>query len=188
MSALFPPTHTPSPTTTTTTTMAVITNQRSRLKNDPGYGFGVLRASNINTNTNTLTTSYPKPSDPGTATGTGVLIGLLSAFGSAALVALIFAVIYFFRYTSRGRIILDRIGRPGEYDDEQALAREEAEALEQMDEISRQEYFRAKGRTSQKEKIPLDVYSPPLPDIRRGWGTNGTVEWLGFYDQTELTG
>ena len=43
---------------------------------------------------------------------------------------------------------MDRIGRPGEYDDEQALAREEAEALEQMDEISRQEYLRAKGRLS----------------------------------------
>jgi len=73
------------------------------------------------------------------------VIGLLSAFGSAAVVALFFAIIYFFRYTSRGRILLDRIGRPGEYDDEQARAREEAEALETMDEISRQEYLRAKG-------------------------------------------
>lgn len=79
------------------------------------------------------------------SSGMGVLIGLLSAFGSAALVAGIFAVIYFFRYTSRGRILLDRIGRPGEYDDEQALAREEADALEEMDEISREDYFRAKG-------------------------------------------
>ena len=79
------------------------------------------------------------------STGKGILIGLLSAFGSAAFVALIFAIIYFFRYTSRGRIILDRIGRPGEYDDEQALAREEAEALENMDDLQQAEYLRAKG-------------------------------------------
>lgn len=71
---------------------------------------------------------------------------MLSAFGSAAFVVLIFAIFYFFRYTSRGRIFLDRIGRPGEYDDEQALAREEAEALEEMNDIERLEYLRAKGR------------------------------------------
>lgn len=79
------------------------------------------------------------------STGKGILIGMLSAFGSAALVVLVFAIFYFFRYTNRGRIFLDRIGRPGEYDDEQALAREEAEALEDMDEIQRLEYMRAKG-------------------------------------------
>ena len=79
------------------------------------------------------------------STGKGILIGMLSAFGSAGFVALIFAIIYFFRYTSRGRIILDRIGRPGEYDDEQAFAREEAEALEVMDDLQRAEYLRAKG-------------------------------------------
>ncbi|KAI9701026.1 MAG: Rsp5p-dependent ubiquitination, sorting of cargo proteins at the multivesicular body [Candelina mexicana] len=79
------------------------------------------------------------------STGKGILIGMLSAFGSAALVALIFGIIYFFRYTNRGRIILDRIGRPGEYDDEQAFAREEAEALEEMDDIQRAEYERAKA-------------------------------------------
>ena len=79
------------------------------------------------------------------STGKGILIGMLSAFGSAALVVLIFAIFYFFRYTSRGRIFLDRIGRPGEYDDEQALAREEAEALEEMDDLQRVEYLRAKG-------------------------------------------
>ena len=70
---------------------------------------------------------------------------MLSAFGSAAFVVLIFAIFYFFRYTGSGRIFLDRLGRPGEYDDEQALAREEAEALEQMDDIQRLEYMRAKG-------------------------------------------
>ncbi len=80
------------------------------------------------------------------STGKGILIGMLSAFGSAAFVVLIFAVFYFFRYTSRGRIFLDRIGRPGEYDDEQAWANEEAEALEEMSDIDRLEYLRAKGR------------------------------------------
>ena len=79
------------------------------------------------------------------STGKGILIGMLSAFGSAAFVVLVFAIFYFFRYTSRGRIILDRIGRPGEYDDEQALAREEADALENMDDLQRMEYLRAKG-------------------------------------------
>lgn len=79
------------------------------------------------------------------STGKGILIGMLSAFGSAAVVALLFAFVYFLRYTNRGRIILDRIGRPGEYDDEQALAREEADALEEMDELQRAEYLRAKG-------------------------------------------
>lgn len=58
---------------------------------------------------------------------------------------MIFATFYFFRYTNRGKIFLDRIGRPGEYDDEQALAREEADALEGMDDLERGEYLRAKG-------------------------------------------
>lgn len=143
--------------------MSVISNQRSRLKTDTlGYGLAnSLRISNSNLNSNLNSFTYPIASDSGTATGTGVLIGLLSAFGSAALVALVFVVIYFFKYTSRGRIILDRIGRPGEYDDEQALAREEAEALELMDEISRQEYFRAKGRN---HILPPSLHPP---DIRR---------------------
>lgn len=58
----------------------------------------------------------------------------------------ILAVFFFFKYTRRGRIMLDRIGRPGEYDDEQAFAREEEAALEDMDDLSRSEYFRAKGK------------------------------------------
>jgi hypothetical protein len=70
---------------------------------------------------------------------------MLSAFGSAALVALIMAIVYFFRYTNRGRIFLDRIGRPGEYDDEQQFLREEEEAMAEMDEMQRAEYLRAKG-------------------------------------------
>ena len=81
------------------------------------------------------------------STGKGILIGILSAFGSAGIAVLVLALFFFFRYTNRGRIILDRIGRPGEYDDEQAFAREEADALETMDELQRTEYLRAKGRT-----------------------------------------
>lgn len=75
----------------------------------------------------------------------GVVIGLLSSFGSAILIVMIFILVYFFKYTANGRIILDRIGRPGEYDDEQAFLREEAEALEEMEEGQRGEYLRAKG-------------------------------------------
>jgi hypothetical protein len=100
--------------------------------------------------------AVPTPSSPsgggggggggdGGATGRGIIIGLLSAFGSAALVALVFGFIYFLRYTTRGRILLDALGRPGEYDDEALLAKEEAEALERMDEMERLEYLRAKG-------------------------------------------
>ncbi|KLJ05962.1 protein SSH4 [Blastomyces silverae] len=79
------------------------------------------------------------------STGKGILIGIISAFGSAGVAIIVLAVFFFFRYTQRGRIILDRIGRPGEYDDEQAFAREEAEALETMDELQQAEYLRAKA-------------------------------------------
>lgn len=79
------------------------------------------------------------------STGKGILIGMLSAFGSAALVALIIATVYFFRYTNQGRIFLDRIGRPGEYDDEQQFLREEEDAMAEMDDLQRAEYLRAKG-------------------------------------------
>jgi hypothetical protein len=88
------------------------------------------------------------------STGKGILIGMLSAFGSAAIVALILLIIYFFQYTQRGRIFLDRLGRPGEYDDEQAFAREEAEALEDMDDMQRMEYQRAKGSYSISSNAP----------------------------------
>ena len=91
------------------------------------------------------------------STGKGILIGMLSAFGSAAFVVLVFAIFYFFRYTSRGRIFLDRMGRPGEYDDEQALAREEADALEDMDDLQRVEYLRAKGMS---QPCHLSLHQP----------------------------
>lgn len=81
----------------------------------------------------------------GGSTGQGILIGMLSAFGSAVFVALLFGLIYFLRNTTRGRILLDRVGRPGQYDDEQQMLREEAEALETMGDLERTEYLRAKG-------------------------------------------
>ncbi|KAA8904563.1 concanavalin A-like lectin/glucanase domain-containing protein [Sphaerosporella brunnea] len=103
----------------------------------------------------------PPPLDDGAtgSAGRGVLIGLLSAFGSAALVALIFGFIYFLRYTARGRILLDVLGRPGQYDDEAATAREEAEALENMDEIQRLEYWRAKAfvEANPPDSVPTDI-------------------------------
>ncbi|QSZ30601.1 hypothetical protein DSL72_000158 [Monilinia vaccinii-corymbosi] len=89
----------------------------------------------------------------------GVVIGLLSSFGSAILIAFIFLIVYFFRYTSSGRILLDRIGRPGEYDDEQAFAKEEAEALEEMDDLQRTEYLRAKAfvQSNPPDSLPTDI-------------------------------
>jgi hypothetical protein len=89
----------------------------------------------------------------------GIVIGLLSSFGSAILILCIFLVFYFFRYTASGRIFLDRIGRPGEYDDEQAFAREEAEALETMDDMQRTEYLRAKAfiAANPAESVQTDI-------------------------------
>ncbi|KAL5042837.1 hypothetical protein BDW71DRAFT_210846 [Aspergillus fruticulosus] len=81
----------------------------------------------------------------GSSTGKGILIGVLSAFGSAAVAVLVLTAFFFFKYTQRGRILLDRMGRPGEFDDEQAFLREEAEALEVMDDLSRSEYLRSKA-------------------------------------------
>ncbi|KAK3622801.1 Protein ssh4 [Elasticomyces elasticus] len=93
------------------------------------------------------------------STGKGILIGILSAFGSAALVALVVAIVYFFRYTPRGRIFLDRMSRPGEFDDEQQFMREEEEALAEMDELQRAEYFRAKlfTQVNPPESMPTDI-------------------------------
>lgn len=79
------------------------------------------------------------------STGKGIIIGILSAFGSAALIALILIVLYMIRYTQQGRVFLDRLGRPGEYDDEQEFLRLEEEALAEMDDLQKAEYARAKG-------------------------------------------
>ena len=100
------------------------------------------------------------------STVNGVVIGLLSSFGSAIFIAIIFLIVYFFRYTNSGRILLDRIGRPGEYDDEQQYAREEAEALEEMDDLQRAEYLRAKGMLHNFTSLP--VYP-------RGIGNNSSI-------------
>jgi hypothetical protein len=92
--------------------------------------------------------SEQKPLEPWDlgSTGKGILIGMLSAFGTAALVALVVAAFYFFRFTSSGRILLDRFSRPGEFDDEQQFLREEEEALAEMDDLQKAEYLRAKGQ------------------------------------------
>lgn len=84
------------------------------------------------------------------STGKGILIGMMSAFGSAALIALIVSIVYFFRHTNRGRIFLDRMTRPGEFDDEQQFIKEEEEALEGMDDLQKAEYHRAKGGSQHK--------------------------------------
>lgn len=102
------------------------------------------------------------------STGKGILIGVLSAFGSAGVAIIILALFFFFRYTQRGRIILDRIGRPGEYDDEQEFAREEAEALETMDELQQTEYFRAKGASYLSQDLSMK-----LVEVLRHTGANG---------------
>ena len=80
------------------------------------------------------------------STAKGIMIGIFSVLGAAGVCLIIAAIVYYFRYTSQGRIFLDRISRPGEYDDEQQFAKEEAEALEDMDDLQRTEYMRAKGR------------------------------------------
>ncbi|KAJ5091319.1 SPla/RYanodine receptor SPRY [Penicillium alfredii] len=93
------------------------------------------------------------------STGKGILIGILSAFGSAAVAFIVLAIFFFFKYTRRGRIMLDRIGRPGEYDDEQAFLREEEAALETMDDLSRSEYLRAKAfvQANPPESMQTDI-------------------------------
>lgn len=111
---------------------------RDTLKQATSLQFGVAAATSKASDNVQLQSSND-------STINGVVIGLLSSFGSAIFIALIFLIVYFFKYTSSGRILLDRIGRPGEYDDEQAFAKEEAEALEEMDDLQRTEYLRAKG-------------------------------------------
>ncbi|KAI1937188.1 Protein ssh4 [Ophidiomyces ophidiicola] len=93
------------------------------------------------------------------STGKGILIGILSALGSAGVAVIVLAIFFLLRYTQSGRIILDRLGRPGEFDDEQAFAREEAEALESMDELQQAEYLRAKAfvQANRPESTQTDI-------------------------------
>jgi hypothetical protein len=102
------------------------------------------------------------------STGKGILIGMLSAFGSAALVALLVAIVYFFRYTARGRILLDRIGRPGEFDDEQQFLRDEEEALAEMSDLERAEYHRAKGEYRLRNGCGKNTATDAVRSIRAG--------------------
>lgn len=85
----------------------------------------------------------------------GVVIGFMSAFGIAVFLAILIVLFYCAKFTTKGRIFLDGIRGPGEYDDEQAFAREEEEALETMDDMQRTEYLRAKGMAAQKHFVPL---------------------------------
>jgi len=82
-----------------------------------------------------------------------IIVGLLSAFASAILIALAFVALYLYRYPSRSGW-LDFLGRPGEFDDEQAFLREEAEALETMDDMQKTEYLRAKGSFDSSASLP----------------------------------
>ncbi|KND91934.1 Protein ssh4 [Tolypocladium ophioglossoides CBS 100239] len=90
---------------------------------------------------------------------TGIIIGLVSSFGSIILIALVVFVFWASACAGSGRILLDRLGRPGEYDDEQAFAREEAEALETMDDMARTEYLRAKAfvTANPPESLQTDI-------------------------------
>ncbi|KAH0595079.1 hypothetical protein MHUMG1_07379 [Metarhizium humberi] len=103
-------------------------------------------------------------SSPPTSAFTGVIIGLVSSFGSIVLIALVVFVFWASGCAGSGRIILDRLGRPGEYDDEQAFLREEAEALETMDDMTRTEYLRAKGPTADLLIISLAFVTANPPE------------------------
>lgn len=87
------------------------------------------------------------------------MIGIFSVLGVAGFVLIIAAIVYYFRCTQQGRIFLDRLSRPGEYDDEQQFAKEEAEALEEMDDLQRAEYLRAKAfiQANPPESIQTDI-------------------------------
>jgi len=128
-------------TTLTTTTI---------INTTPGLGASSSQATIAQVSAEFATANVAVQVQGSDSTLNGVVIGLLSSFGSAILIAFVFLVIYFFRYTTGGRILLDRIGRPGEYDDEQAYLREETEALEEMDDLQRTEYLRAKGMMKEK--------------------------------------
>ncbi|KAF2715651.1 SPRY domain-containing protein [Pleomassaria siparia CBS 279.74] len=93
------------------------------------------------------------------STAKGIMIGIFSVLGAAGFVLIISIIVYYFRYTQQGRIFLDRITRPGEYDDEQQFAKEEAEALEEMDDIQRMEYLRAKAfvQANPPESVQTDI-------------------------------
>ncbi|KAF2874043.1 concanavalin A-like lectin/glucanase domain-containing protein [Massariosphaeria phaeospora] len=93
------------------------------------------------------------------STAKGIMIGIFSVLGAAGFGLILSAIVYYFRYTQQGRIFLDRLTRPGEFDDEQQFAKEEAEALEDMDDIQRAEYLRAKAfvQANPPESVQTDI-------------------------------
>ncbi|KAL5114346.1 Protein ssh4 [Pleosporales sp. CAS-2024a] len=93
------------------------------------------------------------------STAKGIMIGIFSVLGAAGVCLVIASTVYYFRYTHQGRIFLDRLSRPGEYDDEQQFAKEEAEALEDMDDLQRTEYMRAKAfvQANPPESVQTDI-------------------------------
>ncbi|CAI4212953.1 unnamed protein product [Parascedosporium putredinis] len=98
-----------------------------------------------------------------------IIVAVLSSFASAILIALAFAALYLYRYSPRSGW-LDFLGRPGEFDDEQAFLKEEAEALETMDEMQKTEYLRAKAFINFNPRVGSDRYLPlTIPcDPRKG--------------------
>ncbi|GAB7358974.1 hypothetical protein MBLNU230_g5048t1 [Neophaeotheca triangularis] len=100
-----------------------------------------------------------KPHHGMSSQGKGVIIGVCSAFGSAVVVALLILLVYFLRYSNTGRIMLDRLARPGEFDDEQQFMREEEEAMAAMTESERQEWLRAKAfvQANPPESMQTDI-------------------------------
>jgi len=136
----------------TTSPIGLSSTLPTSLQTDPSLSQQQIHENIQNVLSSLSTEFHPEPvlaasGNSTGSTGKGILIGILSAFGSAAVAFVVLAIFFFFKYTRRGRIMLDRIGRPGEYDDEQAFAREEEAALESMDDLARSEYLRAKGKT-----------------------------------------
>lgn len=72
-----------------------------------------------------------------------LLVGLVSGFGTLFLSLLI--GILWFTVMGRRSISLGSLGAPGDFDDDQALLEAEAEYLDNMDEVSRQNYNLAKA-------------------------------------------
>ncbi|TGO17369.1 hypothetical protein BTUL_0018g00360 [Botrytis tulipae] len=142
---------------TTPTSIPIIAGAQEALRDTLQQATSLQHAAAAATSTSRDNVQLTSSTDSSTING--VVIGLLSSFGSAILIAFIFLIVYFFKYTSSGRILLDRIGRPGEYDDEQAFAKEEAEALEEMDDLQRTEYLRAKAfvQSNPPDSLPTDI-------------------------------
>ncbi|KAJ5491306.1 Protein ssh4 [Penicillium diatomitis] len=139
----------------TTTSTAPSSFTQDRIQESLQHVISRLSSTSESTAGHAVTLS----SESSGSTGKGILIGILSAFGSAAIAFVVLAIFFFFKYTRRGRIMLDRIGRPGEYDDEQAFLREEEAAMESMDDLMRSEYLRAKAfvQANPPESMQTDI-------------------------------